>query len=608
MYASPQSHYQGDPPTLPNAARYSQEPLPLPSHKPFGAPVGVGHRLSTLPQNPTHIQQFPHPNSSGTLPYTNHSVPGQYPSTSRYQPPQQHNHHNATASFPQPSSVPPVDYAPSYSPSEPYASAAASIGLQPHTRMPSPPPMFQEEESKSVEEKPRPPPDNEHDIARALEMSQADMIRRKTEEEKLLSQEEEELARALAESLQMSNQTSHLFGGESSASQPASLYQKNEDLSPLQLPISLPAEVPSYASASSSSQNTNSFVEDQNWQMPAPYDPLQEGSSGAGQMTSSPPSMPSAIIYPTEALPKDRVDPSDNLPVYSDRLSSSLAAMESLQTTDADESRLVFDDEAYARQLLADEEDELRRRIEQKRRMEAERQQDSEPDKLPQYTSSGLLSPDVPAGESSGSSRRSSNANEAAQPMPVQPMPSQSMPSQPARIVPGTTPSSSSQVTSQERPTFPANEQHPPLQTVNSSTSVSSSTQSSQTGRPGINQLGNQPRPHTNSLAVAGPSNVGQLNRHSSAGVLNPSHFLDSELLNGVCEYRSTTFFLSFSTESTCSYRVQASCTIPETQADGGSHAKYNHLTIEKMPAFAPPGPKLESYAPPTIPTDQHAN
>lgn len=467
--------------------------------------------------------------------------------------------------------------------------------------------MFQEDEWKSVEEKPR-PPDND-DIAIALEMSQAEMVRRKTEQEKLSSQEEEELARALAESLQMSNQTSHLFGGESSASefvsQPASVYQNNEDLSPLQLPISLPTEAPSYASASSSSQNTNSFIEDagsnaQNWQMPAAY---QEGSSSADQNS---PSMPSAPSYPTETFPQDRVDPSDNLPVYSDRLSSSLAAMESLQTTDADESRLVFDDEAYARQLLADEEDDLRRRIEQKRRMETERQQQSDADRLPQYTSSGLLSPDVPAGESSGSSRLSSNANEAPQPMPSQPMPVQPMSSQPMHPP---TPSSS-QVTSQERPTFPAIEQHPPLQTVNSGTSISSSTQSSQTGRPGINQHGNQPRPHTNSMssAVAGPSNVGQLNRHSSAGVLNPSHFLDRELLNGVCEYCSTTFFPPFSAESTCSYRVQTSRTLPQTQADGRPHAKYNHVAIEKVPAFALPGPKLESYAPPTVPTDQHAN
>jgi hypothetical protein len=91
---------------LPNPASYSQGHLPLTSHrKPFGGPVGAAHRLSTLPQSgstPTHIHpQVSHPNGSGTVQhqsYTNHPVPGQYPSPSRYQPPH-HNHHNATASI-----------------------------------------------------------------------------------------------------------------------------------------------------------------------------------------------------------------------------------------------------------------------------------------------------------------------------------------------------------------------------------------------------------------------------------------------------------------------------------------------------------------------------
>jgi hypothetical protein len=211
--------------------------------------------------------------------------------------------------------------------------------------------------------------------------------------------------------------------------------------------------------------------------------------------------------------------------------------MESLQTTETDESRLVFDDEAYARQLLAEEEDELRRRIEEKGRMEAERQQRPEPDSLPQYTSQGLLPPDVPPGESSGSSRRSSNANEVPPPVPAQP----------ARTIPsGSTPSSSQN-------TFLRNDRH--SRPMNSSLPCRRSIQARQyrrlhsrhSGRPGINQHGNQTRPHTNSMssAVAGPSNVAQLTRHSSAGVVNPNHFLDRELLTGVCEYCFTTLFSS---------------------------------------------------------------
>jgi cell division septum initiation protein DivIVA len=367
-------------------------------------------------------------------------------------------------------------------------------------------------------------------------MSQADMLRKQNEEARLSSQEEEDLARALAESLQTVNQTNHLFGGESStsatfASQAANSHQNKGDLSPLQLPIEFPPEAPTYVSASTF-QPLKEDV-DSKWQVGAAYNPLQEGPpSGASQSTGSPPHFPSATAassYPTEVLPQDRLESLDNLPVYSDRLSSSLAAMESLQRTETDESRLVFDDEAYARQLLAEEEDQFQRRMEEKGRMEAERQQRPEPDRLPQYTSEGLLSPDMPPSDSGESSRRSSNANEV--PQLVQ--------SQPPRIVASSSTPSTFQSTSQIQSPFSANEQHPPLQTVNSSTSISSSTQSSQAGRPRINQHTNQARPHSSSMSSpdAGPSNVPQLTRHSSAGVVNPNHFLDRELLAGVCEY-----------------------------------------------------------------------
>ena len=296
------------------------------------------------------------------------------------------------------------------------------------------------------------------------------MLRSKNEQDKLLNQEEQELARALVESLQMTH-SNHPFGGESSSSAaftsqiPASSHS-NEDLSPLHLPINLPSDVPAYLPASPST-------------------------------------------YPVDSLPQDRLDFLDNPPVYSDRLSSSLAAMESLQRTEADESRLVFDDEAYARQLLAEEEDELSRRIEEKGRLEAERQQRPQQHRLPHHASEGLFE---------------SNANQSPQ----------HFQSQPARIMPSVPSQSSSQIPPQAQapPSFSAmNDKRPPLQTVNSN----ASTSSTHSVRPEMNH-----RTHANSMSsvVVGPSNAPQLTRHhSSAGVVSPNQFLDRELLSGVCEY-----------------------------------------------------------------------
>lgn len=334
------------------------------------------------------------------------------------------------------------------------------------------------------------------------------MLRSKSEQDKLSDQEEQELARALAESLQMAQHSTsnHPFGGESSSSAHASSHNNDQDLSPLHLPISLPSDVPAYLPAS---QNTTLFNEtSQAWQHSA--------------STSAP------STYPVESLPPDRLDFQDNLPVYSDRLSSSLAAMESLQRTEADESRLVFDDEAYARQLLAEEEDELSRRIEEKGRLEAERQQRPQPHLLPQYTSEGLL-------ESSASSRRSSNANQRPPPLHIQ--------TQNTRIMPSAPTQSSSQIPAQPQPppSFSAtNERRPPLQTFNSNASTSSSTQSSHSVRPDMNQRPIPPHSNSMSSAVPGPSTAPQLARHhSSAGIVNPNQFLDRELLTGVCEYKS---------------------------------------------------------------------
>ena len=418
------------------------------------------------------------------------------------------------------------------------------------------------------------PVDDEDEIELALAISQSEMLQKQQEELKMSNQEDEDLAKALAESLQTAGRSLHLFGGESSSmatssnsqtSKPQKPIPEKRQLSPMQSHVNVPPQddsdlvLPSHAPTVPQSLPSSYIVEDdldfglanhRKWQIPAAPSSSQEGpSNGKGRMPGSPvstkdvppaaaPSGYSSETSLSRASTTHGLDRSDSLPKYgrlyktqTERLSSSIAAMESLQQTETDESRLVFDDAAYARQIAADEEDDLRRRIEEKGRMEAER--------LPQYTSEGLLSPDS---ELPSSSQRLSQVDET----PETPPPPAPVASTRPRAV-----SSSEAVRHHSSLPFPLNQPNydtrPQMSTASSSPSISPSVVSSQTVPSDEPSPPYGNRPHANSFpsATAGPSEPSQPSQQASASAVNHNRFIDRELLTGVCKiFFFSSFFL----------------------------------------------------------------
>lgn len=471
---------------------------------------------------------------------------------------------------------PPSDASPGH-PQGQYAAAAVPIGPPPPVAMPQPgaPVAPRLDPLPPTDEEPS-PVDDEEDIELALAISQSEMFQRQQEEMKMSNQEDEDLAKAVAESLQTAGRSQHLFGGESSSmatsqtsnSQIPILEKKYVEPSPIKSQLNMPQDdsvLPSHAPAVPQSLSSSYIVEDdldfglanhRKWQIPAAPSSSQEGpSNGKGRLPGSPVS--TKDVLPTTALSgyssetslsrastTHGLDRSDSLPKYgrlyktqTERLSSSIAAMESLQQTESDESRLVFDDAAYARQIAVDEEDDLCRRIEEKGRMEAERQKQAESERLPQYTSDGLLSPDT---EVSSSSQRLSQVNETAPPPPA-PVAS----SRPRAV------SSSEAVRHNSSLPFPLNQPNydsRPLEmpTVSSSSSISPSVRSSQapSDRPSP-PYGNLPHSNSFPSATAGPSEPSQPSQQASASAVNHNRFIDRELLTGVCKlFFSVSFFL----------------------------------------------------------------
>lgn len=382
------------------------------------------------------------------------------------------------------------------------------------------------------EEVPLSPDSDPEELARAIAMSQTESNERHRLQERLINQEEQDLAKALAESLKVSPRQNSSYPGtvaSSSHSQqpkPASPPSERHPIRvstsgyvpPIQDGLATPT---AHTSATSYSDSDYDFGlgNHRKWQIPSSYaTPGLASTSIAGpskpattsHTRSSSVSSGSSLPYMLSSATEEH---QNSLPDYipaSAHLTSSIAAMESLQQTDSAESRLVFDDEAYARQLALEEEQDLARLIENKARMEAERERQYDEALPPQYTTEGVLRPDVQS-EDSHSSMAGPSSSSSSRP-PHSP----------------THKSSSSKGSPYESRPSPV--------PMNSYASGSSSTSYSDTQsiQPNPNMPLHPHRPHSNSVTSAGPSGASQ-QPSSPAGLLNPNHFIDRELLVGVC-------------------------------------------------------------------------
>ena len=478
-----------------------------------------------------------------------------------------------------------------------YETVAGSMGLNP---LPAPVPQKADAPVHSDGAS----TDDEAEMAKAITMSQIEMAQKREEELQRSNQEEADLAKALEESL-LTN--THLFGGESSTPRSAPSQSKGKSREFPQLPVNVPSSDTFQMPHGSAASKTTTLYEDElefvlgnhkKWHIPAVSGISREGTpSGVTLRAGSPSSVvagPSSSTPPhasthssTTSLPQvfRTLERSDSLQQYGqqsntpDQLSSSLAALESFQQTETAESRLVFDDEAYARQLAAEEEEELRHRFERKARIESERQQ-PEPEKLPQYTTEGLLAPDLQSDDSH--SIQSSSSLPVASP-PLHAQPAQAMVSAPRPATsfegaqqqspfqfrseqyqgqpPAPRPATSIEAAQQSPPQFRGEpyqgqpyDSRPPLQTVQPNPTTSTSGQSFSEPLPGRTD-----KPHSNlnplrpaayhastfPTAAVGSSNGAQLNHISSTGLLNPNHFVDRELVMGVCKSSFLWFFFA---------------------------------------------------------------
>lgn len=460
--------------------------------------------------------------------------------------------------------------------------------------------------------------DDDEEMAMAMAMSQMEMAQKREEEIQRSNQEEADLARALKESLQ-TVETSHLFGGESSRSRPSLSQSKGKYRESPQLPVNVPSpdaldtfQVPH---GSATSKITTSYGDDtefglenyKKWHIPAVSDMPQESRSN-GVMRAN--SLSSIATGPPASTPPHASTHSSSSPLSQvfqtlssqrygqlpDQLSSSLAALESFQQTESAESRLVFDDEAYARQLAAEEEEELQNRLERKAMIASEREQ-PEAETLPQYTTEGILAPDLQSDDShSNRPQLSPNLPAANATLPgttitSAPRPAASLehvqhsslqsgsekyqghqsaprPSldpvrrrsslqsrekyqghqpapRPATSVEAAKPQSSPQIRS-EQYQGQSYDSRSLLQTGQSSSTILPSAQSFSEPLPVLSDRPyshlNPLRPATNNAstppsAAPGSSNAAQINHVPSAGLLNSNNLMDYELLKGVCEF-----------------------------------------------------------------------
>lgn len=535
---------------------------------------------------PYHQQAFHHYSPPLPDPIRPYPQPSFYPS---------YVHRAAPPLPPKPAPIAPIAPTFGYSPSQ-------SRFPQPSHIPPQLPPQEVEEEEVS------PIDESSTELAMALALSQSESAERQKLEEQLLDQEEQDLARALAESMSMlsaENNTNPFFipASQVASSSRITTHDTRTETSPQRPPVGLPAQdVPHKVDIVYPADPTNPFADIRRydkWRIP---DNSQEEppSIGTRAESSSPPkrfsysglSFPipelanettenarsvsrSSSFSSVSSLPYTRPDPptrsntldeTDSLPKYSQAGATQFTPqdapvagpstiptnVDAVQVAETMDTVLVFDDEAYARQLEAEEQELARQYVEEKSRPPDMQGDQPSGESLPQYTSNSpqqsnwqriemvparLVVPSQPMSSTSGASR----------PTPTQPhhptfggaqLRPQEYSSRPISSLPEAGPSASFYPSPIHRP-------HSDSDTRSDASHQSSGHSSTgpQTAHPErLNHIQQQPpqsiserRPSYSAVPQADNRVPGPVQHAPTPGALNANHFLDRELLLGVC-------------------------------------------------------------------------
>jgi len=471
---------------------------------------------------------------------------------------------------------PPVPPKPPMAPYNPYAGPSQSYLTQP-SQLPPPPPSPPQEVEKV------PPIDDSNELAMALALSQSESAERKKLEEQLLDQEEQDLARALAESMLSSN-TNPVFvpASQVASSSRTTAHDTKTEASPKRPLVGLPAQDVSHkGDIAYPADPTNPFADIRRYDKWRTPDKPQEVDSIESRAESSSPKRFSfsALSFPiseptnetTERVrpasrrssississlpytlpdPSTRSDVRDPLPEYSQGGPTHLthtqdapvagpsaipANIDAVHVAENMDTVLVFDDEAYARQLEAEEQELARQYSEEKSRPPDMQGEQSIEEGLPQYTSNNP--------QQSNWQRIEMVPSRLV--IPSQAMPSTSGASDPTPTQPQYSASGGPQLRPQAQPISSLPEAGPSPQSYSSpgrrrqsdsDTRSDASHQSSGHSSTGPQTAHPERRPSYSAVPPQVDNRVpGTVQHVPSPVALNANHFLDRELLLGVC-------------------------------------------------------------------------
>ena len=545
---------------------------------------------------PYHQQAF-YQNVSPPPPPPSSTRPIPYPAYSYPQNPPYYDHRQRATSVP---ARPPPPVIPPPLPPKPIVYPAlgpARDGPAPYTAPLRPPPPLPLE--KPIQGPPPlpSPEDDSNELAMALALSQSESVQREMLEEQLRRKEEEDLAKALAESVLssrgdlQSSSASHLAGtndealstegrlnsstsrgrAQSAPEHSFSIASSSTEFSHVTdsgYAESVDHDRPNASRASQVSREANSLYSQR---IQEEVEPVARSSldteppdKASEHISSRPLSISSASSLPyTRPSPQSNAFDSEEIgnkaraednEEYTFQATSPAVAAADLESDDpeiTEETILAFDDEAYARQLAAEEEELARQeqeqyRSEEKRKLaESYDKYDKEPS-LPAYSS---------VGASSQSPEKITSDLSAFQTFSTAPLSSRPIQYPTA----GRDRYSDNQTSTSTSPIIPPSLSVMPVvypslgqhteSDARSEASHHSSIQSSSspannhadpphTGGQTLNRLSNSSPPIGSSSPVSSRRRIsGQGAQSPSQGMLNANHFIDRELLMGVCTY-----------------------------------------------------------------------
>lgn len=453
------------------------------------------------------------------------------------------------------------------------------------------------------------PGEDSNELAMALALSQSESLERRLQEEKLAEKEEEDLAKALAASLLSADVLPRdAYGHDAPGTSSSRVRTGSSSSMTSQVQIAV-EKIPTTDDVVLPKRNTpeahppdSSFLEfgrHDKWRIPV----MPEHSSNAAQrkpttsstlevtndsQTSSrrlsissasslPYTMPSPISSSFAASGGD--SEKAGMGVNQDSADVAPATEDVSQTeTMVDQTVLVFDDEAYARQLAAEEEELARlESMDEKTKLHSVSAQEGPSDSLPLYSYNKLYQAQQPA------PNFKLYADE--EPYPLTPQTMASTTSHPISYpevqrqnheTQINKPISEYTLNSYPSVVYPTLSKHRDTESDTHSTfSYNSSTPSSSAADRSYMRSefeSEKKSSHTSNASTPSDDNVGKEHHPVPTGMINANHFVDPELLLGVCtSCRFSSIFIL--TDRIISYRVFSTSNISTTHAYARSYA-----------------------------------